>query len=157
MKISSLCYIENAGKYLMLYRNAKKNDENAGKWIGIGGKFEDGESPEDCVCREVLEETGLTLVSYDYRGIVTFVSDKYGTEYMHLFTADKFDGEISTCSEGRLEWIDKNKLDNLPMWEGDRVFLDLLGSQNKFFSLKLCYEGDSLISAVLDGKKLDIL
>ncbi len=157
MKISSLCYIESDGKYLMLYRNAKKNDENAGKWIGIGGKFEDGESPEDCVCREVLEETGLTLLSYDYRGIVTFVSDKYGTEYMHLFTADKFDGKISTCSEGRLEWIDKNKLDNLPMWEGDRVFLDILGSQNKFFSLKLCYEGDRLISAVLDGKKLDIL
>lgn len=157
MKISSLCYIENDGKYLMLYRNAKKNDENAGKWIGIGGKFEDGESPEDCVCREVLEETGLTLVSYDYRGIVTFVSDKYGTEYMHLFTADKFDGEISTCSEGRLEWIDKNKLDKLPMWEGDRVFLALLDSQSKFFSLKLCYEGDTLKNTVLDGKKLDIL
>ena len=157
MKISSLCYIENDGKYLMLYRNAKKNDENAGKWIGIGGKFEDGESPEDCVCREVLEETGLTLVSYDYRGIVTFVSDKYGTEYMHLFTADKFDGEISTCSEGRLEWIDKNKLDKLPMWEGDRVFLALLDSQSNFFSLKLCYEGDTLKNTVLDGKKLDIL
>lgn len=157
MKISSLCYIENDGKYLMLYRNAKKNDENAGKWIGIGGKFEDGESPEDCVCREVLEETGLTLVSYDYRGIVTFVSDKYGTEYMHLFTSDKFDGEISTCSEGRLEWIDKNKLDKLPMWEGDRVFLALLDSQSNFFSLKLCYEGDTLKNTVLDGKKLDIL
>ena len=157
MKISSLCYIEKDGKYLMLYRNAKKNDENAGKWIGIGGKFEDGESPEDCVCREVLEETGLTLVSYTFRGLVTFVSDKYPTEYMHLFTADKFDGKLSTCREGKLEWIDKNKLYKLPMWEGDRVFLDLLDSQKSFFSLKLCYTGESLTAAVLDGKKLDIM
>lgn len=154
MKISSLCYIENNGKYLMLYRNAKKDDENAGKWIGIGGKFEDGESPEDCVCREVLEETGLTLLSYKFRGIVTFASDKYPTEYMHLFTADKFDGEIGSCSEGKLEWIDKNRLYELPMWEGDRVFLKLLDLRKDFFSLKLCYEGDKLTNAVLNGKKL---
>ena len=157
MKISSLCYIEDNGKYLMLYRNAKKDDENAGKWVGIGGKFEEGESPGDCVCREVFEETGLTLHSYKFRGLVTFVSDIYPTEYMHLFTSDKFEGEIGTCSEGKLEWIDKNKLYELPMWEGDRIFLDLLDSQNEFFSLKLCYKGDKLTDAMLDNKKLDIL
>ncbi len=156
MKISSLCYIEKDGKYLMLYRNSKKDDENAGKWIGIGGKFEEGESPEDCVCREVLEETGLSLTSYAYRGIVTFVSDKYGTEYMHLFTSDEYSGEIKECDEGKLEWIDKERLYTLSLWDGDRIFLKLLDTRDKFFSLKLCYMGDKLSRALLDGKEFDL-
>lgn len=154
MKISSLCYIEKDGKYLMLYRNSKKNDENAGKWIGIGGKFEEGESPEDSVCREVLEETGLVLTSFSYRGLVTFVSDTYGTEYMHLFTADGYTGELKECNEGKLEWIEKEKIYNLPLWDGDRVFLKLLETHGRFFSLKLCYTGEKLSCAVLDGKEL---
>ena len=152
MKITSLCYIEKDGKYLMLHRVSKKNDENAGKWIGIGGKFEEGESPEDCVCREVLEETGLTLKSYRYRGIVTFTSNVWGTEYMHLFTADAFEGEIKECDEGKLEWINKDELLNLTLWEGDRIFLKLIQTECPFFSLKLCYTDDTLTKAVLNGE-----
>ena len=110
MKNTSLCYIENNGKYLMLHRVKKENDLNHDKWIGIGGKFEDGESPEECNAREVLEETGLTLLNAKYRGIVTFVSDVWETEYMHLFTATKFQGNLIECDEGILEWIDKNML-----------------------------------------------
>lgn len=154
MKISSLCYIEKENRYLMLHRVSKENDENSGKWIGVGGKFKEGESPEDCVLREVSEETGLTLLSYAYRGIVTFVSDRYGTEYMHLFTADRYEGVLKECDEGVLEWIDKKELYNLTLWEGDRIFLKLLDTRREFFSLKLVYEGDNLISAYLDGKKL---
>ncbi len=154
MKNTSLCYIEKDGKYLMLHRVSKENDENEGKWIGIGGKFEHGESPEDCAVREVLEETGLTLNSLSYRGIVTFVSDEYGTEYMHLFHSDSFDGSIKECDEGKLEWIDKKKLYELTLWEGDRIFLELLDKNIPHFSLKLNYAGDRLVSAVLDGKKI---
>ena len=154
MKISTLCYIQRENKYLMLHRVSKENDENKGKWIGVGGKFQERESPEDCVLREVFEETGLTLLSYAYRGIVTFVSDRYGTEYMHLFTADKYDGTLKECDEGVLEWIDKKELYNLTLWEGDRIFLKLLDTRREFFSLKLVYEGDNLISSYLDGKKL---
>ncbi len=154
MKQTSLCYIEKDGCYLMLHRIKKENDENKDKWIGIGGKFEDKESPEDCVCREVLEETGLTLRSYHYRGIVTFVSDIWSTEYMHLFHADGFHGQLKDCEEGVLEWLPKDKLYSLPMWEGDRIFLDLLDQDVPFFSLKLVYEGDCLKEAVLDGKKI---
>ncbi len=154
MKNTSLCYIEKDGKYLMLHRVSKKNDENAGKWIGIGGKFEAGESPEDCAVREVFEETGLTLNTLSYRGIVTFVSDKYGTEYMHLFHSDSFDGEIKTCDEGELEWIDKKKVCELMLWEGDKIFLELLESDIPHFSLKLTYTGDTLTSAVLNGKTI---
>ena len=154
MKNTSLCYIEKDGKYLMLHRISKKNDENAGKWIGIGGKFEAGESPEDCAVREVLEETGLTLKSLSYRGIVTFVSDEFGTEYMHLFHSDSFSGEIKKCDEGELEWIDKKKLYELTLWEGDKIFLELLDTSIPHFSLKLTYSGDKLVSAVLNGKKI---
>lgn len=152
MKYSTLCYIEKDEKYLMLHRVSKKDDENAGKWIGVGGKFEKGESPEDCVCREVLEETGLTLTEYKYRGIVTFVSDIYGTEYMHLFTATGFEGDIRECDEGKLEWIGKSELYDLTLWEGDRIFLRLIATDTPFFSLKLTYKGDNLTQAVLDGK-----
>ena len=154
MRNTSLCYIERGGKYLMLHRVKKTVDENKDKWIGIGGKFEEGESPEDCVIREVSEETGLTLNSWRYRGIVTFVSDEWGTEYMHLFTSDDFSGAPRECDEGVLEWIEKERLLSLPIWEGDKIFLCLLDTDEPFFSLKLCYQGDRLIQAVLNGKKI---
>ena len=151
---TTLCYIEKDGQYLMLHRVKKENDINRDKWIGIGGKFEDKESPEECALREVKEETGLTLTAYAYRGIVTFVSDRYETEYMHLFTADGFTGELIDCDEGTLEWVDKVLVPGLPTWAGDRIFLDLLMRDTPFFSLKLAYEGDTLVRAVLDGKEL---
>ena len=154
MKNTSLCYIEQDGRYLMLHRVKKAHDENQDKWIGIGGKFEDGESPEECMLREVLEETGLTLTHYSYRGIVTFVSDLWPTEYMHLFTADRFTGELHTCSEGDLVWVEKSRLGQLPLWEGDPVFLRLLDQEIPFFSLKLVYKGEHLVSARLNGEKL---
>ena len=151
---STLCYIERDGKYLMLHRIKKEVDANKDKWIGVGGKFEEGESPEDCVCREVLEETGLTLTGFTYRGLVTFVSDKWEGEFMHLFTADGFEGSIKDCDEGRLEWIAKEELMKLPMWEGDRIFLDLIAKPCPFFSLKLRYEGERLAGAWLNGKPI---
>ncbi len=149
---TTLCYIAQGEDYLMLHRVKKENDLNHDKWIGIGGKFEDKESPEDCVVREVLEETGLKLTSYRYRGIVTFVSDRWPTEYMHLFTADGFTGTLKECDEGVLEWIPRKKLLELPHWEGDAIFLDLIDREDTpFFSLKLCYRGDQLEQAVLNG------
>ncbi|MBQ6383924.1 MAG: 8-oxo-dGTP diphosphatase [Clostridia bacterium] len=151
---TTLCYIYRDDEVLMLHRVKKKNDLNHDKWIGLGGKFEDRESPEDCVLREVREETGLTLTSWRYRGIVTFVSDLYETEYMHLFTADGFTGEMTECDEGEPAWIKKEKLDELPQWEGDRIFLKLLDEEAPFFSLKLVYEGDTLKEAVLDGRRI---
>ena len=154
MKNTTLCYIRQGEDYLMLHRIKKENDLNHDKWIGIGGKFEDKESPEDCLLREAWEETGLTLTDYRYRGIVTFVSDRWPTEYMHLFTADGFTGEIKDCDEGVLEWIHRKKLREIPHWEGDDIFLDLIESDAPFFSLKLCYEGDTLVSAVLDGRTI---
>ena len=139
----------------MLHRVKKTVDENKDKWIGIGGKFEEGESPEDCLLREVREETGLTLKRWRYRGIVTFVSDQWGTEYMHLFTADAWEGRLrQDCDEGVLEWIDRERLLTLPIWEGDKIFLRLLDEGAPFFSLKLRYAGDRLAEAVLNGKKL---
>ena len=155
MRNTSLCYIEHDGKYLMLHRVKKEHDENHDKWIGIGGKFEEGESPEDCMLREAKEETGLDILRWRYRGIVTFVSDEWGTEYMHLFTADEFAGNIKECDEGVLEWISKKELLSLPMWEGDMIFLRLIDSDAPFFSLKLCYKGDNLTQAVLNGRKLE--
>ena len=149
MRNTSLCHIEKDGKYLMLHRVKKENDLNRDKWVGIGGKFEDGESPEECNAREVLEETGLTLLSSHYRGIVTFVSDKWETEYMHIFHSDSFTGEIKECDEGALEWIDKQELYNKPIWEGDKIFLRLLEKPSPFFSLKLEYTGDRLINSFL--------
>ena len=151
---TTLCYIEKDGKYLMLHRIKKKNDLNHDKWIGVGGKFIDKESPEDCLIREALEETGLTLTDYEYRGIVTFISDMYETEYMHLFKATGFSGQIKECDEGVLEWIEKDKLRSIPQWEGDKIFLDLLDKDVPFFSLKLQYEGDFLRLVVLNGKVL---
>lgn len=154
MKNTSLCYIEQDGKYLLLHRVKKELDENRDKWIGIGGKFEEGESPEECMLREVTEETGLSLGSWRYRGIVTFVSNEWGTEYMHLFTASGFTGELRDCDEGELEWVNKREVLSLPIWEGDKLFLKLLDTEAPFFSLKLRYEGELLVEARLDGKTI---
>ncbi|MBQ7726626.1 MAG: 8-oxo-dGTP diphosphatase [Clostridia bacterium] len=153
MKNTSLCHLEKDGKYLMLHRVKKKNDLNEGKWVGIGGKFEDGESPEECNRREVREETGLTIRSARYCGVVTFVSDRWETEYMHLFHSDDFTGTLTDCDEGVLHWIDKSDLFRLPMWEGDKIFLKLIADRAPFFSLKLMYEGDRLVRAVLNEKE----
>ena len=156
MKNTSLCYIERDGCYLMLHRTKKVNDENHDKWIGVGGKFEEGESPEECMLREVQEETGLTLTAWRYRGIVTFVSDEWGGEYMHLFTADGYTGLIKSCDEGELEWVEKQRLLSLPIWEGDKIFLRLLDSEQPFFSLKLRYQGERLVAAALNGKAMEL-
>ena len=151
---STLCYLERGDEYLMLHRVKKKNDINHDKWIGVGGKFEEGESPEECVLRECREETGLTLTEWRYRGIVTFVSDQASTEYMHLFTAPGWTGTPTVCDEGELAWIEKKKLLVLPMWEGDKLFLDLLDRDEPFFSLKLRYEGEHLAEAALNGRPI---
>ena len=156
MRNTTLCHLEKDGCYLMLHRIKKEHDENRDKWVGIGGKFEEGESPEDCALREVREETGLIMRSWSYRGIVTFVSDLWGTEYMHLFHCADFSGTLRPCDEGELEWVDKQRLLSLPIWEGDRIFLRLLDSDRPFFSLKLRYEGEHLIEAVLDAKPLPL-
>ena len=154
---TTLCYIEKDGKYLMLHRVKKENDLNHDKWIGIGGKFEDKESPEQCNAREVFEETGLTLGSAKYRGIVTFVSDEWETEYMHIFTADEFFGELKECDEGILEWVDKEDVFSLPLWEGDKIFLKLISDPvEPFFSLRLEYVGEKLIRADLNGVSMNI-
>ncbi len=154
MQNTTLCYIEKDDSYLMLHRVKKENDYNKDKWIGIGGKLEECESPEDCVLREVKEETGLTLASYKYCGLVTFVSDNNFTEYMHLFYSNDFSGTLIECEEGDLQWVKKNKMNDLPHWKGDEIFLDLIEKKRAFFSLKLNYENSVLISAVLDGVKI---
>ena len=156
MRNTTLCYIENNNKYLMLHRTKKANDQSHGKWLGIGGKFEDKESPDECLLREVYEETGLKLTSYRLRGIVTFISDVDPAEYMHLFTTDSFHGQIIDCDEGKLEWYPIDKIDELELWEGDKIFFRLLRENAPFFSLKLVYKKGKLIEAVLNGKKLTI-
>lgn len=157
MKNTTLCYIERGREYLLLHRVKKENDCNRDKWIGVGGKFEPGESPDDCLLREVREETGLRLLRWRFRGLVTFVSDEWETEYMHLFTADRWEGTLrADCEEGELAWLDRDELLRKPIWEGDRVFLRLLDEERPFFSLKLRYEGEKLAEAVLDGSLLMI-
>ena len=151
---TTLCYLERGEEYLMLHRTKKENDLNHDKWIGVGGKFQDKESPEDCLLRETWEETGLTLTSYRYRGLVTFISNLWPTEYMHLFTADGWTGEPHPCDEGELAWIKKADLLSLPLWKGDQIFLDLLDRNTPFFSLKLQYEGAELVLAVLNGERI---
>lgn len=151
---TTLCYIENNDSMLMLLRNKKKNDQNANKWIGIGGKFESQESPEECVIREVFEETSLRLIDLKFRGIVTFVLNDSYTEYMFLFSSNKFEGTISECNEGTLKWINKSELYKLPMWEGDKIFLDCLEKNIPFFSLKLTYRDDVLVEAKLNNEKI---
>lgn len=154
MHNSTLCYIVKDGKVLMLHRVKKKNDINHDKWIGIGGKFEPEEAPEECILRETKEETGLTLTSWRCRGVVTFLQEGGEGEYMYLFTADDFTGELIECDEGDLQWVSMEFLDALPTWEGDRIFLKLLWQDAPFFLLTLRYQGDRLVEAVLDGKKI---
>ena len=157
MRNTTLCYIQNDREQtLMLHRVKKENDVNRDKWIGVGGGFEDKESPEDCLLREVYEETGLTLTHWRYRGIVTFVSDRWETEYMHLYTAHGWTGEIIDCNEGTLEWVDNARIPQLPAWAGDRIFLRLIAEDAPFFSLKLEYTGENLTAAVLNGTVLDV-
>lgn len=150
MKLTTLCYIEKDDKYLMLHRTKKENDANRDKWIGVGGKFEADETPQECLLREVYEETSLTLTSYSLRGIVTFISDEWETEYMFLFTSGEYEGEVSDCNEGELVWIEKKEVMNLNLWEGDKIFLKLLTEDVGFFSLKLRYRGDELVEHRID-------
>ncbi|WP_287449793.1 NUDIX hydrolase [Sellimonas sp.] len=154
VQMTTLGYIEKDDSYLMLHRVKKKNDVNQDKWIGIGGKFEYGESPEECLIREAKEETGLLITSWKFRGILTFICDKQDPEYICLYTADKFEGELKECGEGTLEWIRKEEVLNLNLWEGDKIFFNLIAKDAPFFSLKLAYENDSLKEAVLDGEKV---
>ena len=155
MHNSTLCYITRGDEVLMLHRVKKKNDINKDKWIGIGGKFEGEESPDECLLREAKEETGLTLTNWKCRGIITFLpNEPFEGEYMYLFTADEFEGELKTCDEGDLQWVSRDFLDQLPKWEGDQIFLDLLWQDAPFFLLKLRYEGDRLAEAVLNGERI---
>ena len=151
MKLTTLCYIEKDGCYLMLHRTKKENDVNHDKWIGVGGKFEPDEMPEECLLREVEEETGLKLLSYTYRGILTFIADGWESEYIHLYTSAEFEGELAECREGTLEWIKKDEIETLPIWEGDKIFLRLLRENRGFFSLKLKYREDTLLESKLIG------
>lgn len=153
---STLCYIRKGDCYLMLHRVKKENDLNEGKWIGVGGKLLENESPEEGVIRETLEETGLTLHCPKYRAVITFVSDRWPGEYMHLFTADDFSGELTECDEGDLEWVERAQVEALTLWQGDKIFLRLLREDAPFFSLKLEYKGDTLVRAALDGEALDV-
>ena len=156
MHNSTLCYITRGTDVLMLHRVKKKNDLNQDKWIGIGGKFEHEESPDECLLREAKEETGLSLTSWRCRGVVTFLNDSCEGEYMYLFTADSWEGEIKECDEGDLQWVSREFLYSLPMWEGDKIFLDLLWQDAPFFLLTLRYSGDKLKEAILNGKTLPL-
>lgn len=153
VQMTTLGYIETRESYLMLHRVKKEQDVNEGKWIGIGGKFEYGESPEECMIREAKEETGLAVTSMKFRGILTFICDKQDPEYICLYTIDGFSGQLKECDEGELLWVPKDEIFGLNLWEGDRIFFDLLQKDVPFFSLKLCYEGDQLLEAVLNGEK----
>ena len=152
--LTTLCYIERDGKYLMMHRVKKEHDINKDKWIGIGGHFEADESPEECLLREVREETGLILDRYRLRGIITFISDRWQTEYMFLYTADQFHGTPHGCNEGTLEWMDKSAVYDLPIWEGDKIFFRLLEEERPCFTLKLKYRGEDLVESGLNGDKI---
>ena len=149
MVVSTLCYLEKDNKYLMLLRNKKEKDVNEGKWIGVGGKCEKGESPEECVIRETFEETGIKLESLKMRGVMTFASEGWEDEYIFVYTSDKFSGHITECNEGELAWIDKNKIMDLNLWDGDRIFLDIMLTSDKLFSIKLSYKGDEIVDKQL--------
>lgn len=154
--LTTLCYVEKDDSYLMLHRVSKKHDVNKDKWIGIGGHFEEGESPEECLLREAMEETGLRLTSFRFRALVTFIADGWLPEYMCLYTADGFEGEMTDCNEGKLEWVKKSDVTKLNLWEGDKIFLKLIAEEAPFFSLKMVYQGDVLKEAVLDGRPLEL-
>lgn len=165
MILTTLCYIENEDSYLMLHRVKKEKDVNKDKWIGVGGKFEPDESPEECLLREVSEETGLHLTSFRMRGVLTFSccppaasrkkeAQEWDSEYIFLYTADGYEGEIKECSEGTLEWVKKSEIESLNIWEGDKIFFRLINENAPFFSLKLDYEGDELLYAALDGRRI---
>lgn len=157
IRLSTLCYIEKDDQYLMLHRTVKENDINKDKWIGVGGHFEEGESPEECLLREVREETGYTLTRWRYRGIVTFLYGEDVTEYMSLYTADGYEGEAVPCDEGELAWVEKKKIEELDIWEGDKIFFRLLEEEHPFFSLKLVYDGKGILTyAALDGKRMEV-
>ena len=145
MRLTTICYIEQDGNYLMLHRTKKENDQSHDKWLGVGGKFDKDESPDECILREVKEETGLTLTSYQLRGVMTFVSDIWETEYMFIYTADEFEGELAECSEGDLQWIKKTEVMSLKLWEGDKIFLKKLIDGDGFFTVKMEYEGEKLV------------
>jgi 8-oxo-dGTP diphosphatase len=149
---TSLIYIEQEDCYLLLHRIKKEKDVNKDKWIGVGGKFLPDETPLECALREAKEETGLDLIEPEYRGIVDFKSTDWPEERMHLFWANRFEGALKECEEGQLEWVPKSRMNDLPQWEGDRIFLRLLAQNVPFFHLELAYEGDTLVKAVLDGK-----
>lgn len=149
---TTLCYIEKDGRYLMMHRVKREHDINKDKWVGVGGHFEADESPEECLLREVQEETGLTLASWQLRGIITFICDRQPTEYMFLYTADAYSGELIECEEGDLVWIDKSQVYDLPIWEGDKIFFRMLEQNDPFFSLKLKYENDVLVETSLNGR-----
>ena len=155
MQYTTLCYPQRGSEYLMLHRVKKKQDVNEGKWIGIGGHVEENEAPDECILREAKEETGLTLHNCTPRGLVTFVSDTFEGEWMHLYTASDFSGELTECSEGILKWIPKQEISSLNLWQGDRIFLDLLTKDVPYFQLKLTYKGDTLTEAILDGKPIE--
>ena len=146
---TTLCYIEKDNKFLMLHRTKKENDLNEGKWIGVGGKFEKGETPEECLLREVKEETGLTLIKYRLRAVIIFILNEWGTEYMYLFTANEFSGELRECNEGDLQWVDKKDILKLNIWNGDKIFLKKLIEEDNFFTLKVVYDGDRLVESVI--------
>ncbi len=152
MRETTLCYLDNGREYLMLHRTKKQNDLNGGKWIGVGGKFEPGEDAVMCMKREVFEETGLTPTKYEYRGIVTFISDEWESEHMHLFTVTGWTGELTECDEGELAFVPKSELYPLPMWEGDKIFLDIIAHDSDFFRLTLEYQGDTLIRTELESE-----
>lgn len=152
--LTTLCYIENEDAYLMMHRNKKEVDVNKDKWVGVGGHFENEESPEECLLREVMEETSLKLTSWRLRGVITFSTDTWPVEYMFLYTADGYEGHVGECNEGTLEWVPKDKVCDLPIWEGDKIFFRLLNENRPFFSLKLRYVGDTLVEAVVDGKPI---
>lgn len=155
MRATTLCYLEKDGQYLMLHRVRKQNDPNHDKWIGVGGGIEENETPDECLLREVREETGLSLTRFQKRGVIDFISDQWEDEVMHLYTADRWTGEIIECNEGVLEWVDKDKITSLPLWEGDKVFLHLLTQDIPSFHLRLEYCGETLVRAILNGKEIN--
>lgn len=153
---TTLCYLEQDGCYLMLHRVKKKNDVNKDKWIGVGGKFEPGEDALACAMREVQEETGYTMDHPRYRAMVDFYCPPWQPERMHLYTCDSFSGTPHPCNEGDLVWVPRDQVQALPIWQGDKIFFDLLDRDAPFFHLELFYQGDTLVRAVLDGQELTL-